>query len=224
MKEDRHMSSATPSFPPAQSYLPEASGRRDAAEHRSRILSAARVLLAKYDVDTISMHQIALEAQVGQGTLYRHFAHKGLLCLALLGEDIMHLQHSLLSYFEQADSTVPMLEQLRFFLRQIATFNDEHASLLNAVHDATSGERRSFACATPFDTWLREVVTVLLLRAVECQEIAPLDSEYASYAILTPLSVDLYNYQRHVLGYDQERILAGLEHLLFHGLRPSKDV
>jgi AcrR family transcriptional regulator len=188
-------------------------------EHRARILSAARQLLEKYDMDAVSMHQVAREAQVGQGTLYRHFAHKGLICLALLQEDIIRFQHSLLAYFEQAGETVPVLEQLRFFLRQLATFNDEHAFLLSGAHACADGESRSHSWTTPLAIWLREVAMVLLNSAVERQELALLDSEYAAYAILAPLSSDQYHYQRSVLGYERERILSSLEYILFHGLR-----
>src|SRR5579859_6881578 len=207
MNEDCQESPVASLFPPAQCPLKAGFARRDAAEHRAHILAAVRRLLEKHDMDAVSMHQVAREAQVGQGTLYRHFAHKGLLCLALLQEDILCFQHGLLSYFEQAGETVPVLEQLRFFLRSLATFNDEQAALLNCVQLSMGDERRSFACETPLAVWLREVVMVLLNLAVERQELAPLDSEYAAYAILAPLSIDQYHYQRSVLGYDQERIL-----------------
>ncbi len=60
--------------------------RRDAAEHRRRILEAARALFATQGVDTTSMYEIARSAGVGQGTLYRRYAHKGELCGALLHE------------------------------------------------------------------------------------------------------------------------------------------
>src|SRR5690242_18987874 len=57
--------------------------RRDAAEHRQRILEVARRLFAEQGVEAVSMHQIALAAGIGQGTLYRRYANKSELCLDL---------------------------------------------------------------------------------------------------------------------------------------------
>ncbi len=65
--------------------------RRDAAEARRRILSVARQLFAERGVTEVSMHRIGRVAGVGQGTLYRHFEHKGALCSALLAEEIGEL-------------------------------------------------------------------------------------------------------------------------------------
>src|SRR5436309_15903750 len=60
--------------------------RRDAAEHRQRILEVARRLFAEHGVEAVSMHQIARDAKIGQGTLYRRYAHKDELCMDLLQE------------------------------------------------------------------------------------------------------------------------------------------
>src|SRR2546421_10428486 len=60
--------------------------RSDAAEHRQRILEVARRLFAEHGVGATSMHQIAMAAGVGQGTLYRHYADNGEICMVLLRE------------------------------------------------------------------------------------------------------------------------------------------
>ena len=51
--------------------------RRDALGNRRRILEVARRAFADGGVDGTSMHRIGRLAGVGQGTLYRHFGHKG---------------------------------------------------------------------------------------------------------------------------------------------------
>jgi AcrR family transcriptional regulator len=66
--------------------------RRDAAGSRRKILGAARRLFKSRGVDAVSMHEVGREvgraAGVGQGTLYQRFEHKGVLCSALLAEQI----------------------------------------------------------------------------------------------------------------------------------------
>ncbi len=85
--------------------------RRDAAEHRQRILEVARRLFAEHGVGAISMHQIAMAAGVGQGTLYRRYAHKGELCMDLLRERHESFAQEVAELLA-ATATSPALERL----------------------------------------------------------------------------------------------------------------
>ena len=190
--------------------------RRDAAEHRRRILDTARALFAEYGVEKVSMHQIAQCAGVGQGTLYRRYAHKGLLCTALLNAGIIAFQNELIAYLEQTGETVPALDCLYHVLFRLIEFNEANAPLLSAITDAACGERRNNQ--GPLYFWLREVVMVLLQRATERGEIDSPDIEYAADIVLLPLAIDFYLYQRQIPGFTQQRIAAGLRHFLQHGL------
>src|SRR3954453_10780945 len=69
---------------PMQGHAATRSERRDSIENRQRILATARRLFAEQGADETSMNQLAQAAGVGPGTLYRHFAHKGVLYAALL--------------------------------------------------------------------------------------------------------------------------------------------
>ena len=55
--------------------MPARTLRSDAAVNRERIVDAARAALSESNgaVDELSLHLVARSAQVGQGTLYRHF-------------------------------------------------------------------------------------------------------------------------------------------------------
>lgn len=56
--------------------------RADAVRNRGRVLEAARKLMAERGVD-VGMEEIAREAGVGVGTVYRHFPNKDALVQAL---------------------------------------------------------------------------------------------------------------------------------------------
>ncbi|GCE22479.1 TetR/AcrR family transcriptional regulator [Dictyobacter kobayashii] len=196
--------------------------RRDAAEHRQRILQTARRLFAEQGVDQVGMYQIARAAQVGQGTLYRRFAHKGILCQALLEESCVNLQTTILSYLEQTDSEgVPVFEQINYLLLQLITYTEENAPLLGAMLDASSGDRRTQSYHSPFYLWMRELFLVLLTRGVMRHELPEQDLDYVVDVMLAPLDIDFYHYQRHERGFSQQRIAANLRQFLAHGLNPN---
>jgi len=199
--------------------VPGAEARRrrsDAVENRRRILEAAREAFADGGVDGTSMHRIGRAAGVGQGTLYRHFEHKGALCSALLSEEIEGFVGEMQ---RRTEGRGPALGRLKWFLGWVARFNEEHGPLLGAIQDASSGGRRVELYGNPFYERLRNTVVELLDEAVGGGEIpADLDVECLADALLAGLNIDLYLYQRHQLGMERERIVGGLRSLL-NGLR-----
>lgn len=195
------------------------SERRDAAAHRQQILAAARRLFAEHGVENVSMHQVAQAAQVGQGTLYRRFAHKGFLCMTLLEEQLLTFQHDLLAYFAQASDATPILDQIDQMLVKIMYFTDAHAQLLIAMLEAFQVDRRLQSNQSAFYLWLREVMLVLLRRGVRDGTMRVHDLEYMADLLLLPLSIDFYHYQRFILRFDQSRIAEGWRRALLDNLK-----
>jgi AcrR family transcriptional regulator len=190
--------------------------RSDAVENRRRILEAARAAFAEGGVDGTSMHRIGRAAGVGQGTLYRHFEHKGALCSALLSEEIGGFVGEMRRRTEGRGSA---LGRLKWFLGWVARFNEENGPLLGAIRDASSGGRRIELYGNPFYERLKDTVVGLLEEARGRGEIsADLDAECLADTLLAALNIDLYLYQRRQLGMDRERIVGGLRFLL-DGLR-----
>ena len=150
--------------------------RRDAAGSRRKILGAARRLFKSRGVDAVSMHEVGRAAGVGQGTLYRRFEHKGVLCSALLAEQIEDLYEETWDRVETEEG--PALTRLAWFLARLAGFNERNADLLGAIRDAAGGERRVEMYQDPFYGWLRATVIALLRQAERGGEIrAALDLE-----------------------------------------------
>lgn len=199
------------------------SERRDAAEHRRRILATARELFAARGVEAVTMHEIARAVGVGQGTLYRRFAHKGLLCGALLEDNTRRFQEEViarLGYDARVVGREPesALACLDFFLARLVQFNEENAPLLGALADKAGGPGRS-VYGNPIYGFLRQTVSALLRRAVAEGEIPPLDIPVAADAVLAPLGIDLYLHQRRDQGLAPDRILASARRIVFGGLR-----
>lgn len=192
--------------------------RSDAVENRRRILEAAREAFAEGGVDGTSMHRIGRAAGVGQGTLYRHFEHKGALCSALLSEEIEAFVGEMR---RRTEGRGPALGRLKWFLGWVARFNEENGPLLGAIRDASAGGRRVELYGNPFYERLRNTVVELLDEAVGGGEISPdLDVECLADMILAAISIDLYLYQRYQLDLERERIMGALRSLL-DGLRET---
>ena len=60
--------------------------RADAARNAARILDACERLFSERGVENVSMDEIAAEAGVGKGTLFRRFGDRAGLARAVIGE------------------------------------------------------------------------------------------------------------------------------------------
>jgi len=217
----------TRNFPWSFGLSSTRSERRDAAEHRQRILEIAQHLFAEHGVDAVSMHQIAKAAGVGQGTLYRRYAHKGELCMDLLRERHERLAEEIATLFV-TKATSPALERLNDVLTHMVAFLEEQGALLRPVavtemraslcNDTTTSQKCSPQHG-PFYLWLHELLTELLSEAMEKGEIDSLDVPYTADAILAMLNPMLYRFQRQERGFSPERILQGLHHIYIDGLK-----
>ena len=200
--------------------------RRDAAEHRQCILRAAQHLFTQYGVDAVNMHQIALAAGVGQGTLYRRYAHKGEICM-----DLMHEHHE--RFMEETASllattaTSPAFERLDRVLQQSVALLEEQGALLASMAGA---EVREMACEddfsrrfpfhhSPWYRWLHELLTELFTEAVRRGEVGALDVPYTVEAILATLHPIAYRFQRQECGFSPERIVQGLRRIYINGMK-----
>jgi AcrR family transcriptional regulator len=200
--------------------LPQRNERRDAAEHRRRILETAQHLFAVHGVQAVSMHQIAREAGVGQGTLYRRYAHKGDLCMDLLSEVHERLYKDIATLLATKAAS-PALERLDGVLACMITFFEEQWPLLQPF----AADTREWLCdaseqkAPPPYLWLYGLLKRLFTEAVERGELAELDIAYTVDALLATLHPMVYRFQRQERGFSQERILQGLRRIYVDGIK-----
>lgn len=198
---------------------PQRRERRDAAANRQLILAAARQLFAAQGVDVTSMEEIGRAAGVGQGTLYRRFAHKGELCEALLDEDLAHFYQRVDVVLGQGDGQQSPLTQLEWLLTAYVAMMQVHIPLLTVIQEIAAGPRRTTFYQSPLYSWMHERIAGLLRRAVANGEVAELDEIFTADAILAAVASPLFLFQQAERGFSTERVLAGVRRLFTAGLR-----
>jgi AcrR family transcriptional regulator len=133
--------------------------RADARHNRERILQAARTVFAEQGAHA-SLNKIAQQAQVGAGTLYRHFPTLQDLLVAIIGSDVDALcarGRALL------DDPSPG-EALHAWLRAVAVHATAMRGLVAAQMAALSSDGPPTALAACHDA-IRSTTASLLARA-----------------------------------------------------------
>jgi AcrR family transcriptional regulator len=193
--------------------------RSDARENRAQILAVAKYLFAQQGIAATSMHEIARAAGVGQGTLYRHFAHKGDLCHALIKQDLTDFCERVGMLIQATQADQSPLARLDLLIVEKNCLTEGHLPLFAAMDEAPASLQRQKSGPGMFHAWLHEQMVALLNEAQAVGEIASLDVEFTAETILAAIAPQPYSYQRHTRGYSVERINAGMRELFIERLR-----
>lgn len=188
--------------------------RRDAAENRSRLLETAQELFAQHGVAAVHMAAIAEEAGVGKGTLYRRFANKAELCMSLMDQQFSEFQEHVLTQLRaMTNEQTPFLEQLQWFLCELADFIQRHIPLLAEIQ--REGVLGATETTAPHFIWQQMTVCGLLRAARGKGELAAyFDIELLAEMFLAPLTAPYWQYLVEVRGFTKERLCAGLRTLV----------
>lgn len=117
--------------------------RADARRNRERILAAARAAFAQYGADA-QMDDIARRAEVGVGTVYRHFPTKDDLLTALAAE---HFAALAALAREAMEGEPDPWEAFARFLRDAATRQAEDRSIVDILSAAPDDSKARAADA-----------------------------------------------------------------------------
>jgi AcrR family transcriptional regulator len=105
--------------------------RADARRNRERLVAAARTVLATRGSEA-SMEEIAKTADVGVGTLYRHFPRRIDLVEAVYREDV----DGIVALAEQVAADLPPWDALVAWLEGFLRYAQSKRTFLNELHEA----------------------------------------------------------------------------------------
>ena len=182
--------------------------RRDAAENRQRILDAAQKLFEQHGVEQVSMNQIAKEAEIGPGTLYRRYRNKGELCLDLIKDNVVICFDHIEAYLEDNQNASPF-ERLKGILTLFIRFRESKAQLLKGVEDSAPVNRKKPGTHSPLYDELHQLF-VHLFDEMTTDKTIPSSNVFRADMLLAAIRSDSYLFQRNVRGYSPEEIVEQL--------------
>jgi AcrR family transcriptional regulator len=115
--------------------------RADAARNRATILVAAERLVGERGAQMVTMDQIACAANVGKGTLFRHFGDRCGLMRALLDERERGFQEGFIRGPAPLGPGAPPRERLVAFGERMLEHIEIKGDLLVAAENGAPGER-----------------------------------------------------------------------------------
>jgi len=178
--------------------------RADAARNRRRILEAAERLFKDRGVAGVSMDDVAAEAGVGKGTLYRRFGDKAGLGIAVLDERERELQDAILRGPPPLGPGAPPRKRLKAFVRAYLDYAWRNLELLVVAETGSSGARYRSGVYAGF----RRHVEILLMDA------GADDPVLGAELVLAPLAGDFLRHLAVERELERDAIRAGLLRLV----------
>src|SRR3954451_5425969 len=170
--------------------------RADAARNRAKILAAAERLIEERGLANVSMDDVAREACVGKGTVYRRFGDRASLALALLDEHERELQEAMLRGEPPLGPGVPPRERLYAFGEAYLEVLDAHHALL------VEAERGSRFGVAPYVAYRTHLLVLLREASPTC------DADIAADALLAVLGASLFAHLRGERTVELDRVKA----------------
>jgi AcrR family transcriptional regulator len=174
--------------------------RADARRNRERILCAAGRIVQARGLDGFSMDDVAAEAHVGKGTLYRRFGDRASLIRALVEEPERDFQDAMIRGAPPLGPGAPALQRLHAFGAGVLGLLQQNVQFMRD----TKGERSS-QFTHPVYAFYRTHVTILLREILGDGT----RTDYLVDSLLAPLSPDAFVYQRDVRGMSTEEMIDG---------------
>ncbi|HEC2145083.1 TPA: TetR/AcrR family transcriptional regulator [Staphylococcus delphini] len=185
------------------------SKRRDAIRNEQLILRTAKSLFDTHTVEKVSMKKISETAQIGTGTLYRHFSHKSEICSTLLTHEVTQMFERITRQKQKRDDSH---EQLRFIFLSLIKLMEDNVHLLKEI-ERTDKQKRVMM-QTPFYVKLKEEVMdcVVALNVVN-------DPDFLTDMLINSFSADVFEYQHYVKGIPSEQFVDRILKIFIRGVQ-----
>ena len=174
--------------------------RADARRNRERILCSAARLVDERGIDGFSMDDVAANAGVGKGTLYRRFGDRASLIRALIEEPERDFQESLIRGEPPLGPGAPALERLHAFGAGMIRLLEQNARYLRVTEGEKLG-RYNHPVYAFHQTHVALLLSELLGPGTR--------TEYLVDCLLAPLSADAFLFQREVRGMSIDEMTDG---------------
>lgn len=179
--------------------------RKDAIEHRRLILLNAQTLFIEHGVEGVTMNQIAKTAGIGQGTLYRRYAHKGEICQDLMKDSSEEICETIQSYLEQ-NKDLPLKDRITKALEISFDFIESYSPLLVSIQAPTCEGRQSLYYQSPLYSFMHNVFCNLLQEAEPATKELSKDTNFIADMILASMNPELFLFMRSERGLTKEEI------------------
>jgi AcrR family transcriptional regulator len=137
--------------------------RADAQRNRDRVLEVAREAFTRSGADA-SLDDIAKQAGVGAGTLYRHFPTRDELLKAVYRSEV----EKLASAEQQFGETMPPIEALRAWMLLFVDYIATKKIIARALNNLVGGPSEVFEASY---TQIWEAIRALVKRAIKSGDI-----------------------------------------------------
>lgn len=187
--------------------MPRRKPRTDALRNRERILEAAKDAFTRFGAGA-SLDDIARQAAVGAGTLYRHFPTRDALIEAVYRSEVEKLAAAERRFAE----TMPPLEALRAWMLLFVDHIAQKQIIAPALNSVVGGASKLYESSR---STIRSAIDALVKRAIRSGEIRKdIDAQDLLRALIGVSFVD------HGPGWQQSA--RRLVEILIAGSRPLK--
>ncbi|MET9336857.1 helix-turn-helix domain-containing protein [Nonomuraea sp. NPDC003804] len=178
--------------------------RADAARNRQKIIEVAARMLASHGAEQLSLDEVAREANVGVGTVYRRFGDRAGLIYALIDAKEREFQTAFMTGPPPVGPGAPPAERVRAFLHALIDRKVSQRELFMMLEAGPPKGRFS----GPYKLHHTHLATLLAQVRPEA------DARFLADALLAPINACLISHQQSERGMTAEAIKAGMDDLL----------